>query len=170
MVIDGNESVGVGGDADIFGVEIFCSRASSDGDEEFVGGEGGRFGVIVCVNGFDDDRFFLDFGLGDFCAEVEGESLFCEGFMECFCEFFVHTWCEGVEVFDDGDFGTESSIDRTDFESDDAASDDDEVFGYFLEVEGSCGRDDHGFIDGDSWQGRGRGTRGDDDGFFCLDF
>ncbi|MNJ24414.1 hypothetical protein D3C77_188320 [compost metagenome] len=54
---------------------------------------------------------------------------------------------EGVQGFQNGDFSTQASPDRTQFQTDDASTDNAQALRYRLEFQGACGIDDDVLVD-----------------------
>ena len=100
---------------------------------------------------------------GHLGAELEGHPLLAEHALEGLADLAIHARDQVVEIFDDGNLGSEPAPYGSQFETDIAAADDDEPVGDRLELERTGGGHDALFVDGHAGKRDALASRGDDD-------
>ena len=150
-----------------FEAEAVGERPTTDGDEDFVGGEGKFFGAALGG----EDAFGV---AGDFRAGLDLEALLGEDAGEVADDVVVVGRDDFREKFDDGDVGAQARPDGAEFETDGATADDHEFLRDAGEVDGVVAGDDAGAVKFHERQLDGRGAGRDDDVFggehFVADF
>jgi hypothetical protein len=129
--------------------------------------------LLTSLDGFD-----CDFGMvaeilaaQHFMSAEDLDALFGENFVEGLGDFFIESGHDFVHELNNSDIGSKTLVDGGHFEADDAAANDDQIFGDLGERKSSGGADDDLFVEGKVGEGCGFTACGDDgvlgsDGFF----
>lgn len=105
-----------------------------------------------------DDLTVVDLG-----AHLELETLLAQELVEVLGELTVHTSANGVQVLNDSDLSAETRPDRAQLETNHTSANDDHLLGDLGELKSTRGRDDALLVEGDTGDGGGLGTGGDND-------
>ena len=95
-------------------------------------------------------------------AGVYGAECLTQSGFEGFDQVGVGAGQEGVGHFDDCDGASQCRVNTAEFEADDASANDEEAFGYFVEVECCCRVQNARCVERKNWKGDRARTRGDD--------
>ena len=99
---------------------------------------------------------------------ADREALLLEYLGSFLSHFSVHAGEDLVEIFDHGHLRAQALPDAAELKPDDAAADDDEMFGHLGQRQGAGRIDDYLLVDLDSWQRCDARTRGDDEIFRAV--
>lgn len=94
-------------------------------------------------------------------------ALLGENLVEIRCDFEIKRRAYLIKKLDYGYFGSQTSVNRPKFESNDTTSDDNELFWNLLKCECACRADDDFFIVGQSWERRWFTASSNND-FLCF--
>lgn len=153
-------SVWAGFDAGLFQIQRSGVGDSAQGEQQFPGGNGNGFAVVLEGNGFE---FSLSFGVQQFCAGKDADAFAAEN-------IFNNGGSVGVEVvqdvraaLDESDADAEPGEELREFAGGGAAAEDDEGFGKFFEVQGAVAVQAIKLVQPAERGGSDRGTGGDDE-------
>lgn len=149
-------------DTELLETEAISVGTTTSGDEDDITLDNlGLTGSVVL--GSDLDNITLADDALDMLAEHEVELLLLKGLLEGLGNLKINTRGDAVSVTDDSHLRAETLVDRTELETDDTSTDDNETLGNLSEGESTSGSDDALLIDSDTGENSGLRTSGDED-------
>ncbi|EKE16659.1 MAG: hypothetical protein ACD_10C00868G0001 [uncultured bacterium] len=148
-------------EANRFGIQAIGIRHTANGDDQTIGIE--LLGVAIFIRVVDGNRLFRRLDVTNLDTHLDVQTLLGEQLVGLLGHINIGRGEEIRHGFKDGDFGTNTTPDRTHFQTDDASTDNGQLLRHGFLIQRAFIIHDDFLVDRQVWQVTGLGTGSDND-------